>query len=201
MHIKCTYAANPCVIFQSGPTHKSNELMLLVLYFRCISYNRYRSRNRNRYRYRSWYRYRYRSRYRYHHDSFHVRSSTSTTWPPCMPKWPWSMHPMLQSRNQANRSAPIQATRPTVWSPRSNSTMMRATIWASSAGRASYRSRRTRITARVRPSGQNVSQMAGGQARCPNAAATRKCSSTELQLDPQGKWSSRPKPKLPGPRI
>lgn len=139
-------------------------MKLVLYYFRCISN----------------YRYRYRFRYHDHHDSFnHV---------PCnIPSMP-SHAPC--SHAQANRNVPIRATRPTASSRPSSSTTMRAIIWACSAGRASYRSRRTEITPRGRLSGQNVSPMANGRDRCPNVAATRRCSLSTVH-----------KPTMPGWRM
>lgn len=148
-------------------------MKLVLYYFRCISNYRYR---------------------------FHVTVTTITTihstmyhviFHPCLPT-PRSMLPA-----QANRNVRIRATRPTAWSRRSSSTTMRAIIWACSAGRASYRSRRTEIIPRGRPSGQNVSPMANGRVRCPNVVATRRCSlftshNQHNQRWQDEGWSSRP---------
>lgn len=114
-------------------------------------------------------------------------------------------HPCLHTPSmppQANRNVPIRATRPTASLRPSSSTTMRAITWACSAGRASYRSRRTEITLRGRLSGQNVNPMANGRGRCPSVAATRRCSLSSStthnhrQRQDEG-WSSRPGQEQP----
>lgn len=108
-------------------------------------------------------------------------------------------HPCLHTPSmppQANRNAPIRATRPTASLRPSSSTTTRAITWACSAGRASYRSRRTEIILRGRLSGQNVSPMANGRGRCPSVAATRRCSFSSTTQQDEG-WSSRPGQEQP----
>lgn len=134
--------------------------MKLVLYFRCITNNRLPIPIPIPIPISNWYRY---SQFN-HVPSCNINYINRQ-----------SMPSMLHIA-QANRSAHIRVIRPMAWSLHLNSTTMRAITWASNVGPASSRSRRTKITPRGRPSGQNVSQMASGQVHCPNVAATRKCS-------------------------